>query len=248
VSPSASTPPSEPAPRPLIELEEVDVVLGAERVLRGVSLQVWPGTIHALVGPNGGGKTTLIRTLLGQVRAEGRLYFHFRGSGRVGYVPQRLNLDANLPMTVFDFLCLGLQRRALFLGQRRPKRERCRRILEKLGVAGLGERQLGRLSGGERRRVLLAQALIPDPELLLLDEPSSGVDRLARQSMAEVLAGYRDGGGTVLLVTHDLDQVQSLADRVTVLQRRVQAEGTPGEALNPERLLDSFRSALAGDA
>jgi zinc transport system ATP-binding protein len=217
---------------PLLALEGLGVRRGGDTLLADVSLVVAPGTIHALVGPNGAGKSTLLRCVLGLSEFEGRIRCHWRGDGRIGYVPQALAIDRTLPITVGEFLALARQRRPVCLGLARSTRARIAMLLEEVGLGGLERRALGALSGGERQRVLLANALDPSPELLLLDEPTSGLDEPATARFEERLLALRAAGRTtVLLVSHDLDQVRRVADRVTVLQRSVRATGTPAEAL-----------------
>lgn len=230
----------EPANDPVVEVQDLWVRLGGDAVLQGVNLRVARGALHALIGPNGGGKTTLVQSMLGQVPFAGSVRLHWRGSGNIGYVPQRLALDPFLPLTVRDFLALGIQRKPLALGSGRRLRARCDAALEELGVRDRARRRLGDLSGGERQRVLLAQALLPEPELLLLDEPFSGVDPPAQEAIEKLLGKLRSRGVTLLLVTHDLPLVLRLADQVTGLSRCVSFAGRPAEVLTGERLLPSF--------
>ena len=221
----------EPAP-PLVALERVRVCRAAGVLLDDVSLAVAPGAIHAIVGPNGAGKSTLLGALLGLIEFEGRITCHWRGAGRIGYVPQALGVDPTLPLTVADFLALARQRRPVCFGLARETRARVARLLEEVELAGFGARPLGALSGGERQRVLLAHAMDPAPELLVLDEPSSGLDEAATARFEERLLALRAASGaTVLLVSHDLDQVRRLADDVTVLNRSVRRSGHPAEVL-----------------
>jgi zinc transport system ATP-binding protein len=217
---------------PLLELSEVSVRRGQELALERVHLHVAPGTIHLLVGPNGAGKSTLLSVVLGQVPFEGLARLHARRDGRLGYVPQRFEGEATLPLTVAEFLALPRQRRPACLGLSRAMRERAEALLERVNLPGFGSRLIGELSGGELQRVLLANALDPAPELLLLDEPTSGLDAPSIARLEEtLLALRRESGTTVLMVAHDLAQARRLADRVTVLQRRVLREGAPAEVL-----------------
>jgi len=218
---------------PLVEIDALTVRRERGTLLDRVSLAVAPGTIHALVGPNGAGKSTLLAALLGQIEFEGRIACHWRGSGRVGYVPQAWSVDRTLPLLVGEFLALSRQRRPVCLGIARPLRPRIRALLASVGLDGFEERPLGALSGGERQRVLLAQALDPEPELLLLDEPTSGLDEGATARFEELVLERRAAGATVLLVSHDLEQVRRVADEVTLLERSVRRSGAPAEVLVP---------------
>ena len=152
---------------------------------------------------------------------------NWTGAGTIGYVPQSFAVDPTLPVTVADFLALTRQRRPVCLGLTRAARHRDRALLDRVGLPGLERRPLAVLSGGELRRVLLAHALDPEPELLMLDEPTAGLDESAVRILDDILlAAKRTGRTTVLMVSHDLEQVRRVADRVTVLDRRVVVEGS----------------------
>jgi zinc transport system ATP-binding protein len=218
--------------RALLEVESLTVRRGGGLILENVSFQVEPGAIHVLAGPNGAGKTTLLRSILGQVPFEGTIRLHWRGNGRIGYVPQTLELDRELPMTVSDFLSMVWQRRPVCLGSGGPARDRVEEALRKAGLADRARRRLGVLSGGELKRVLLVQALFPAPELLLLDEPSAGVDESSLQWMEETIQSLRrDRGLTTVLVSHDFDQARRIADQVTWVNRTVKKSGPAKEVL-----------------
>jgi zinc transport system ATP-binding protein len=225
---------------PLVEFIDVSVRRHGEQQLAAVSLAVARQSIHLIVGPNGAGKTTLLGSLLGQVTFEGRILAHWRGSGRIGYVPQSFAVDPSLPVTVQDFLALTRQRRPVCFGISRATRRRVADLLREVGVRNLEQRPLAVLSGGELRRVLLAHALDPIPELLILDEPASGLDEGGVRQLEELLHFLRAAGTTVLMVSHDLEQVRRLADRVTVLDRSIVTEGLPDATLS----LDHVKALL----
>ena len=216
----------------LLESEDLRVRRGRETLLADVSLAVASGELHGLVGPNGAGKSTLLQAVLGLIEFEGRIRCRWRRDGRIGYVPQTLAVDRSLAITAGEFLGLGRQRRPVCFGLGAAARARIAALLESVGLAGFERRALAELSGGERQRVLLANAIDPAPELLLLDEPTSGLDEAATARFEElVLALRRDAGATVLMVSHDLEQVRRMADRVTVLNRVVRDHGRPAEVL-----------------
>jgi zinc transport system ATP-binding protein len=211
----------------LLEIDALAVRRHREALLDDVSLRVRRGSIHVIVGPNGAGKSTLLAAILGQIPFDGRIAMNWTGAGTIGYVPQSFAVDPTLPVTVADFLALTRQRRPVCLGLTRAARIAIARLLDRVGLHGLERRPLAVLSGGELRRVLLAHALDPEPELLLLDEPTAGLDESAVQILDEILlASKRTGHTTVLMVSHDLEQVRRVADRVTVLDRRVVVEGS----------------------
>ncbi|WP_231423252.1 metal ABC transporter ATP-binding protein [Pseudomonas sp. Leaf59] len=226
---------------PTIDFDKVCLTLGRTLILDSVSFQVQPGSIHALVGPNGGGKSSLIKTLLGQTPHQGRLSLAWPHSpGTIGYVPQALEFDRGLPMTVDDFMAAMCQRRPAFLGLSRHYAAAIGEALERVGMQDKRKRRMGALSGGERQRVLLAQGLIPGPHLLVLDEPMAALDEAGIQVFERLLHDWRLAGITVLWIEHDLEAVGRLADRVTGLNRRVLFDAAPKEALTPDRLLTLF--------
>ncbi len=226
---------------PTIDFDKVCLTLGRTLILDSVSFQVQPGSIHALVGPNGGGKSSLIKTLLGQTPHQGRLSLAWPHSpGTIGYVPQALEFDRGLPMTVDDFMAAMCQRRPAFLGLSRHYAAAIGEALERVGMQDKRKRRMGALSGGERQRVLLAQGLIPAPHLLVLDEPMAALDEAGIQVFERLLHDWRLAGITVLWIEHDLEAVGRLADRVTGLNRRVLFDAAPKEALTPDRLLTLF--------
>jgi zinc transport system ATP-binding protein len=217
---------------PLLEVRDLEVRSGGAALLERVSLTVERGALHVLLGPNGAGKSTLLAAILGQVAFAGRIVARWRGDGRIGLVPQSFTVDRTLPVTVADFLALTRQRRPVCLGIAAATRRRVAELLERAGLAGAEDKPLAVLSGGELRRVLLAHALDPLPELLLLDEPASGLDEQAVLRLERLLAGLcRDQGLTVLMVTHDVAQARRLADHVTVLARTVRADGPAAAVL-----------------
>lgn len=220
------------ADTPLVDVEALTIRRHRELLLDRVSIRVARGSLHVIVGPNGGGKSTLLRAMLGQLAFDGRIVLDWRGSGNIGYVPQTFQVDPTLPVTVEDFLALTRQRRPVCLGFSRATRGRVAGLLARVGLDGLEKRPLAVLSGGELRRVLLAHALDPEPELLILDEPAGGLDETASKGLERALTMMkRDSPATVVMVSHDFEQVRRLADHVTLLDRRVIADGSAREVL-----------------
>jgi zinc transport system ATP-binding protein len=217
---------------PLLSASELTIRRDGQVILENVALSVMPGEIHVVIGPNGAGKSSLLGALLGQTVFSGAVRCHFRGSGRIGLVPQSFPVDRTLPVTVTEFLALSRQRLPICFGVRSAARGRIRELLEQVGLPEIGSRRLGALSGGELRRVLLANAMDPEPELIFLDEPASGLDQASAARLEEILLAMRKAAGTtVIMVSHDLAQVRRLADRVTWLDRSVRAAGSPAEVL-----------------
>ncbi|SIS79808.1 zinc transport system ATP-binding protein [Phaeovulum vinaykumarii] len=201
----------------LIAAEDLSVAYGGARVLQDVSLRIAPGEIVTIVGPNGSGKSTLVRALIGLTRPDGGKVMRAPGL-RLGYVPQKLALDASLPLSVRRFLSLP----------RRVSDAAAEAALARTGVAGLSGRQIAGLSGGQLQRVMLARALLDRPQLLILDEPTTGLDQPATAAFYRLIEEVRgETGCSVLMVSHDLHVVMSASDRVICLNGHVCCEGTP---------------------
>jgi len=216
---------------PSIEFANVNLTLGSTRILKDVSFNVEAGTLHCIVGANGGGKTSLVRSLLGQMPHSGQIKVHWHDGRVIGYVPQTLDFDKSLPITVRDFMAMTTQRRPVFLGTSRGRRREIDEVLAKLGLVGRSTAKLGSLSGGERQRVLFAQALIPEPSLLVLDEPMTGLDLTGKGILERAIVEFVRAGGTAIWINHDIVQVNELADALTYINREVLLHGPPGEVL-----------------
>ncbi|MGE5267168.1 MAG: ATP-binding cassette domain-containing protein [Deltaproteobacteria bacterium] len=190
---------------------------GGRLVLDHVDVDIHPGEIVTLIGPNGSGKTSLVRALLGVQDLTGGEISKVDGL-KIGYVPQRFDIDRALPMTVSRFLCLG----------HRMSRQALLAVLSEVGAARCIDQQLSELSGGELQRVLLARALVTDPDLLVLDEPVRGVDYNGEADLYALIGELRAKRGIgVLLVSHDLHVVMAQSDRVLCLNRHICCSGVP---------------------
>jgi zinc transport system ATP-binding protein len=201
----------------LIAADHVCVRFGEDEVLHDISLQIAAGEIVTILGPNGSGKSTLLRTLLGIVpAAEGRI---LRQAGlRIGYVPQRLMIDRTMPITVRRFLSLPV----------RVADAEATEALARVGMAGHGSDQMTQLSGGQLQRVLLARALLGNPQVLMLDEPTQGLDQPGEAAFYRLIEEVRrDTGAAVLMISHDLHVVMAASDRVICLNGHICCEGTP---------------------
>jgi zinc transport system ATP-binding protein len=201
----------------LISATHVCVRFGAEEVLHDITLDVSKGEIVTILGPNGSGKSTLLRALLGIVPvAEGRIA---RAPGlRIGYVPQKLMIDRTMPITVRRFLSLPS----------RVSDAAAEDALARVGMAGHGMDQMTTLSGGQQQRVLLARALLGRPQILMLDEPTQGLDQPGEAAFYRLIEEVRqDTGAAVLMISHDLHVVMAASDRVICLNGHICCEGTP---------------------
>ncbi|MDO6800000.1 metal ABC transporter ATP-binding protein [Shimia thalassica] len=201
----------------LIEMQNVDVRLGGHQALSHVDLAINKGEIVTIVGPNGSGKTTLLRTLIGALKPSRGTVKRAKGV-RIGYVPQSLSIDATLPLTVRRFLCLPLRHSTQAMDD----------ALHHAGADGLQNRQMTDLSGGQFQRVLLARALLKKPDLLVLDEPTTGLDQPGSASLYRQIEQVRqDLGSAILMVSHELHVVMSASDRVICLNGHVCCHGAP---------------------
>jgi zinc transport system ATP-binding protein len=231
--------------RPCVELEGVDFRYGSVTVLDDVSLAIAPGDFLGLIGPNGSGKTTLLRIVLGLlaptrgvVRLFGRPPAALRDWGRLGYVPQRATLDAALPATVEEVVETGLLARVGWFRSPGPDgRRRVREALERVGMHAHRAVRVGALSIGQQQRMLIARALVSNPELLVLDEPTGGIDPDAQVSLYALLRHLnRERGVTVILVSHDVAVVAREVTRLACLNRRLAFHGAPADFMSDEAL------------
>ena len=237
-----------------LKINHITVRAEGQTLVEDVSLHAHCGEITALIGRNGAGKSTLFKAILGEIPHEGEVVFtghngtpaHKRP--RIGYVPQSLNVDEGSPATVLDTALTYTSRWPVFL----PVPRRLRRELEthfaRFDAAELLDKPIGRLSGGEWQRVLLAIATRPHPDMLLLDEPVSGVDKAGLVRFYELLEQLRREDMVILLISHDLDFVRRHADRVVLLDRRVLEKGAPAEVFAGEAVLRAFPTGGDGDA
>ncbi|MEF3169263.1 MAG: metal ABC transporter ATP-binding protein [Deltaproteobacteria bacterium] len=229
---------------PAVTFENVTLELGGVSILDNVTAVVPMGSCTAIIGPNGAGKTMLLLSLLGEVPYKGRIHIATdvnSGGLRIGYVPQRLTFDRGMPISVMEFLVMGIQKRPLWFGINRELANRSLDLLHLVRAEHLAGRKLGALSGGELQRVLLALALEQDPGLLVLDEPAAGVDFQGEHVFCELLDELRASRGfTLLMVSHDLATVTHHATHVICLNRKVAAEGPPRQTLTHANLMAIF--------
>ena len=228
-----------------VRLSGVTVRFGDFEVLKGVSFDLPAGASLAVVGPNGAGKSTLVKVILGLVAPlEGTVTVFGDRPGanpaRVGYVPQLKTFDRTFPATALELVTTGLRR--VWPGRvHSGEREQALAALRRVGAEQLAARPLARLSGGELQRTYLARAFVRRPELVLLDEPATGVDYLAERDIYDLLEEYQsDSGASVVMVTHDLTAARYHADRVLVLNRTARGFGLPQDVLSDECLEDAF--------
>jgi len=228
-----------------LKINNLSVRFGTEVVLEDINLHMHCGQIVALIGPNGAGKSTLIKTILGQRDYTGKITFTPAGGNeaplRIGYVPQSPGFEPGDPISVLDLFACCLTRRPAFLPVKRTFRQRVLTCLSRVHGEALIDKRIGTLSGGEVQRVLLALALEPMPQLLILDEPLSGVDVEGMELLMDMLDEIRKTYDlSILMTTHDFSMLERYCDRVVLLSHKILKKGTPLEVLESEEFLEAF--------
>lgn len=236
---------------PAVELERLSVRYGEVEALLEASLRVERGRVCGLVGMNGAGKSTLLKAVLGlvvpssgSVRVLGRPVEEVRRAARIAYVPQDEEIDKAFPLSVREVVTGGRAGSLRLLrGVSAQDREAVAAAIERVGLAALAERQIGALSGGQRKRAFVARAIAQGAELLLLDEPFAGVDLDTQDALVALLRELAAEGTTALVSTHDVDNAPALCDEIALVARTVLLHSSPAEALRPENLALAFRRA-----
>lgn len=228
-----------------LNISGLGVDLGGEEILQNVSFHLHCGEIVALIGPNGAGKSSLFRAILGQIPYTGKIAFQRADGGRprplIGYVPQSPSFDRGDPVSVFDFFSAAVSDWPVFLPPPAKHRARIADCLKRVHGENLIHKRMGALSGGELQRVLLALALEPLPQILILDEPLSGVDIDGERQLLDMLDEIRNNYDlSILLSTHDFATLEQYADKVILLKSRVLRVGTPKEVLRSEEFQNVF--------
>ena len=235
---------------PIVELKGVSCGYDRQEVLTGVTLRIMPGDFVGLLGPSGSGKTTLLRAVLGAVDIfQGEVLVDgvstMRRRPRAGYVPQLETIDWNFPVTVQEAVMMGRTTDSpLFPWYKRKDRDLAREMMERLGIFDLARRHIRELSGGQQQRVFLARALISSPRLLLLDEPTSGVDIKTRDDVMHLLHELNHQGITIIMTTHEINAVAVHLPWLVCLSGRVLAEGPPDRVITPETLRVTYGAEM----
>ena len=229
-----------------LRIQDLSVRIGNDRILKDVNLHIHCGQMVSLIGPNGAGKSTLVKAILGQREYEGVITFsapgmRHRKPPRIGYVPQSPSFDAGDPVTVADLFACCQSRRPVFLGLSKATRDKVLECLERVHGEELIDKRVGTLSGGELQRVLLALALEPLPNILILDEPLSGVDVEGQNDLMDMLDEIRKRFDlSILMTTHDFGMLHTYADKVVLIDHTVLTKGTPAEVLSSEEFRRVF--------
>ncbi len=228
-----------------LRVQNLSVKIGDDRILQGVNFHLHCGQLMALIGPNGAGKSTFLKAVLGQQEYEGVIAFSAPGQRgkkpKIGYVPQSPSFDPGDPVSVADLFVCCMSRRPAFFGIRKSMRETVLECLDRVHGKDLIDKRVGTLSGGELQRVLLALALEPLPNILILDEPLSGVDVEGQSDLMDMLDELRKTYDlSILMTTHDFSILSRYADQVALIDRRILCMGTPSEVLESEEFQQTF--------
>lgn len=237
--------------RRVVELDDVTVRLSGRAVLDRVSVTVGEGEFTGLIGSNGAGKTTLLRVVLGLLEPDaGRVLVagqpRSRRNGVIGYVPQKIGLDPDMPLRARDLVALGIDGHRLGLPRRSAARAaRVEEVLDAVGATGFADRRVGRLSGGEQQRVMIAHALVGRPRLLLLDEPLANLDITSATEIVSVLASVSAGQGVAVLISaHDMNPLLGVMDRIVYMAGGRVASGRTSDVVRSDVLSELYRAPV----
>lgn len=236
----------EPCGLHCIKIKNMGVTIGEQTILEDVNLHIHCGTLTAIIGKNGAGKSTLIRAILGDVAHEGSIEFKDCENGhmqklRIGYVPQNLNIEKSTPVSVYDMIASYQSNFPVFLRKNKKLYAEIKESLKMFEAEYLIDKQVCNLSGGELQRVLLSMAVMDEPNLLLLDEPVSGIDQNGMELFYKNIVYLKENFDlAVILVSHDLDYVKKYADKVVLLDSKVLAQGSAKEVYAS----DAFRNVF----
>ena len=231
-----------------LRLNKVGITIGGDPIVKDVTMHIHCGELVALIGPNGAGKSTLLRAILGQIDYDGVISFaapgiRHRRPPRIGYVPQSPAFDPGDPFCVCDLFACCMAKRPAFLGLGKPMRQLVLECLDRVHGCDLIDKRVGTLSGGELQRVLLALALEPLPNILILDEPMSGVDVTGHHELMDMLDEIRKTYDlSILMTTHDFDTLHKYADQVVLIDGTVVKQGDPATVLDSPEFSRVFHS------
>ena len=227
-------------------IENITVFKDNQTILEDVSFDVHCGQITMIIGKNGSGKTTLLKAILGEIPHSGKVEFFDMKEKKqkqikIGYVPQHLNIERDMPTTVYDMCASYMSNNPVWLKKDKKLYEEIKTKLKKFGADKIIDTRVGNISGGELQRVLLAIATNPTPNLLILDEPVSAIDRNGTIRFYEILKELKNNDDlSIILVSHDLDLVKEYADKVVLLDNKVIKQGTAEEVFSSSEFIDRF--------
>ncbi len=235
-----------------LRIQNLNVRIGSDQILENINLHVHCGELVALIGPNGAGKSTLLKAILGQRDYDGVIAFSSPGQRdrrpRIGYVPQSPAFDSGDPLSVLDLFACCQSRRPAFWGQSKAMRGKVLDCLDRVHATDLIDKRVGSLSGGELQRILLALALDPIPNILILDEPLSGVDVEGMETLMDMLDEIRRTYDlSILMTTHDFSSLPRYADQAVLIDRAVMKQGCPADVLASEEFYRAFHMKGGGE-
>jgi ABC-type Mn2+/Zn2+ transport system ATPase subunit len=228
------------------KIDGISVKIGKEYIIKNINIHIHCGHLSVIIGPNGAGKTTLLKALIGEIKHEGKILFVDEKDNKtkkikMGYVPQKLNIEKNNPTSVYDLFASGTTNKPIFLFRSETTYNVVKKHLENFGAEMLIDKKLGDLSGGELQRVLLAFATISNPELLILDEPVSGIDNNGMEIFYKLIDDLKKKLDiAIILVSHDFKFVKKYADRVIMIDKEIICEGTSSEVFSSKEFNEYF--------
>lgn len=226
------------------KISNISVKRGSKQILKDVSIHVHCGKLTVIIGKNGAGKSTLLKAILGEMPHEGSITFKNKNNEekkiKIGYVPQKLDLE-NSPITVYDMVASFSSNKPTFLFKSKKLYEKIKEHLKDFGADNLIDRKVNRLSGGELQRVMLGMAMMSKPDLLILDEPISGIDKNGKEQFYKKIYDLKKSNDmAIILVSHDFEYVKKYADDVILLNQVIEKEGTPDEVFKSKIFVDTF--------
>ena len=236
----------EPCGMHCMKISDINVRFGKEVILENINIHIHCGSLTVLIGPNGAGKSTLLKSILGEVKHTGKISFRNLKYNKeekmtIGYVPQSLNIERDIPVTVYDLFASYISNYPVWFKKSKKLYQKIREQLKIFSIEDCIDKQVGKLSGGELQRVLLSIAIIPMPNLLILDEPVSGIDHNGVRDFYKIVNQLKhENDIAILLVSHDLNLVKKYADKVILLDHKVICEGTPETVYNNPRFHEIF--------
>ena len=226
------------------KISNISVKRGSKQILKNVNIHIHCGKLTVIIGKNGAGKSTLLKAILGEIPHEGSITFKNKNNEekkiKIGHVPQKLDLE-NSPITVYDMVASFSSNKPTFLFKSKKLYEKIKEHLKDFGADNLIDRKVNRLSGGELQRVMLGMAMMSKPDLLILDEPISGIDKNGKEQFYKKIYDLKKSNDmAIILVSHDFEYVKKYADDVILLNQVIEKEGTPDEVFKSKIFIDTF--------
>lgn len=235
-----------------IEIYDLSVILNGKEVLHNINLKINEGVFIGIVGPNGGGKTTLLKTIIGLIKPQkgnvlifGKEPIDQSKRGIFGYLPQHQNIDTNFPITTLEVVMMGLHRRGLFRRYSKDDHNRAKEMITLMGMDGFENHPFGSLSGGQQQRVSIARALAHNPKILVLDEPSTGIDVVGQEDFYHLLRGLQKRFNlTIIMVSHDIGTITTYVDEIACMNRTLHYHGNPLGAFDKDVLKGLYGKSI----